>query len=1178
MPVLLIQNAAGDSEIQELSKHVPIAVGRHSSNDVRIDEPDVQVLHCRVSWNSRAYEVVAGSSAGVDVNGKHVSNAVLTLGDCIQVGSVEMFYYDRRSQAEAALRGETVETEEADVEPEPLPAETVQSARRAIKPPVESKPAVELKPPVERKPPVDAKPTLDREDLPARGRVLPPRAPSEYFAARDSMDEIPVEPEVAPLPPPPAPIANLFNAKPMRPGEREIMRSPLVMSLGIGTLVLVLLSLALWIVIGRDTSQKAYQTAIDELEQKRFSQAITLLEEFLKTYPNHSLSSSARHALGLAKVEQPIAGAAPAWDRGLQALDEFVVKHRREKDFPEIVPKVLEFAELIAKGSAEGAGSQKKPELLKVTNNAIQLLQQYSPQDKPPKQALEQIAAAVQKAEADIRKHNTFQTALGQIDASMKAKQPFAVYETRRKLLLKYPDLSSDKTLQSRLQKALDVERELTVRKVLDQPAQTAEKTPSIALPALALIRQTRTRVDTVPGETTVFAVTHETCFAVDSMTGAVRWRRVIGLDSPFPPLSVSLDVQGLLLFDTRENELILVRQRDGGLIWRQSLPEPAAAAPLVHAGQIFIPTRGGKLFQLDAVSGKLTSQLSFSQPPATSPVLVANEERLVLAGDRAVLYTLNYRPLECVAVTYTGHPAGSMKCPPLKMGDFLLTAENDRQNSALLRVWDASARDKPLTQLASDRVVGTVHEPAVLRGKQLVIPSSPERLSAFTVSDEKGEKALAKAGAYQAEHPQGGPIYVTLGPDDDMWMTSSTLRRLQITAESILPQKGELGLGVATQPVQVLDQVLYATSRLPSNSATYFLAADRQQMASQWLSVFGSKALALGTTPANDGSVPLLTDSGDVFSLTAAKLKAGGLDARPATTLPLPPGLVNPLAATVLSNGRLAAWCGGSQPKLWQLNVDGIVSRESKLPVALETAPILLGGGVLLPLPGKLRLIESTEFSSGVEDLMSKIDPAQPARWKGIVALDARQAIAVTNQGRVLRAQVRIEPVAHVAEVAALELKQPVEQKPVLVGNRLFVATAKTLRCLDVATLESRGEIALPDVVTQGPWAVGAGLAMVCGRDQLIVATADPAAVTWQQKLPSGALAGAPVLKGENLLTASQKGEITLRSAAKGETVRTFSVGQPLVLGPTVFQDQTFVTTLDGSLLLLNPWLEAQP
>lgn len=1153
MPVLLIQNAAGESEIRELSKHVPVAIGRHSSNDVRVDEPGVQVLHCRISWNSRNYEVVAGSDARVEFNGKKVANAVLTLGDCIQVGSVGLFFYDRQEQAEAALRGEEVEPDKLVTKMTQAPPEVVRPVRKKVEPVAEP-------------------------ESPAKVRGLPPRAPSEYFAVQDSLAEIPVEPEVKPAAPEPVGIVNVFRTKPVRPGEQDVIRSPLVMTLGIGLVVLVLMSLALWFVIGRDSSEKAYLAALSELEQKRFTQAITQLEEFLKAYPNHRHAVAARHAVGLAKVEQPISGAAPAWDRGLKALDEFLTKHRREKEFQDALPKVLELSQQIATGAAEAAGTLKKPELLKISGNAAQLLQQYSPQDKPPKQALLEINAAVQKAEADIRQHETFQAALKQIDASLKAKQPFAAFDARRKLLLKYPDLGTDKLLQTRLQEALDAERKLTVRHVLDQAAQTLERMPPAVLPALALVRQARTRADTVPGETSVFTIAHESCFAVDSSTGALRWRRVVGLDTPFPPLPVSLDVLSLLLFDTRTNELILVRQRDGGLIWRQALPAPAVAAPLVHAGQIFLPARNKKLYQLDASNGKVTSELAFSQSPATSPILVANQERLVLAGDSAVIYTLNFRPLECVAVTYTGHAAGSIRSALLQMGDFLLTVENDRQDSARLRVWDAAARDKPLTPLASDRVLGQVHEPAVLRGKQLVIPSSPERLAAFTVSDEKGEKALAKAGSYQAEHPLGGPIYVTLGPDDEMWMTSSTLRKLQIGQDTILPQKGELGLGVAAQPVQVLDQILFAASRLASNSATYFLAADRQQMASHWLSVFGTRVLAMGAVPANDGSVPLLTDTGDVYSLTVAKLKAGGIDTRAVTTLSIPVGLTTPLGGAVLSNGRLAAWCGGSQAKIWHFNVDGILTHETPLPEPLETAPILLSGGLLLPLKGKLRLVESPEFTRPVEDLMSKVDPARPARWVGVLAVDARQAIAVTDQGRIVRAQVRIEPIPHVADVASLELKAAVSQRPVLIGNRLFVATGKTLRCLDVGTLESRGEAALPELVTQGPWNVGDELMMVCGRDQLVAVAADPVAVKWRQKLAGGALAGQPLIHGEHFITASQGGEVALRLRATGATVRTLPVGQPLVLGPLTFQDQVFAATLDGSLLLLNPWLETMP
>lgn len=1184
MSVILIQNASGDSSIRELSKQLPVAVGRHSSNDIQVSDPGVEVLHCRISWNSRAYEVIAGTPAGVDVNGELVPSAVLTPGDCIQVGGLGIFYYENSAQLDAALRGESIEPEENSADDSDEAGGYSPREARAQEP--GGRAAQGKKKKQKRSSEAPLVPGPKRSQLPSRTARKEPDAASAIPAGRSLDDDEwkpasdgkkSSKPAAKDLQEKHA--GGLFGARPVRPGEQDLLKSPLVLSLAIGTAVLVMISLALWFVIGRDSSHKAYQLAIDEMDQKRYTQAISQLGEFLKNYPGHRFASAARHALGLCLAEQPLAGAAPDWASGLEGLNQYIDQRKRDPDFPEMAPKVADLAERIAKGSAEAAGVQKKPDLLAVSSDATRILQAYSPTDAPPKQALLEIDGIVQKAQLAIRQHDTFQTALGQIDLELKARHPFAAFEVRRKLLLKYPGLESDQALKSRLKQMLETERQLAVRTAMDQSAQTAEATPSTSNSVLSLLRLSRTRADVPPSGTNVFTLVHETCVAADSATGTVQWRRVVGLESPFAPHPVSLDVLGLLLFDVWRGELILVRQRDGGLIWRQALPAPASAAPLVHAGQIFIPTRDGKLCQLDLVSGKLLSTLTFSQPLAASPVLFQNGERFMVAGDRAVLYTLNYRPLECVAVTYSGHTAGSIQAPLLKLGDFLLTAENDRQDSAQLRLWNLAVGDQPLVPIATARVSGHVRETPMLRGKQLIVPSSPERISSFVVSDEKGSKALSAAGTYSVETPRGSPISVTLGPDDELWMTSSSLRRFQIGPDSLIPDKAQMSLGVSTQPVQVVDQNLYATSRVPSNSAISFLAADRREMVSQWQLVLGGRVLAAGDANASDGSVPLLLDTGDVFSISAAKLEAGGFDSRPVATLALPAGLKNPLQGSVLANGRLAAWCDGTQPTLWQFNVDGVVARESKLPGQLEAAPILLSGGILLPLAGKLKLIEAPGFTSAVEDLMPPVNPNQAARWRSVVPIDEKQFIAVNDQGRVLRGQVRVEPVPHLAEVTSLDLKQRIEQAPIAIAGTLFISAGKTLLGLDTGTLEVRGEVELVDRVSQGPWAVGKQLVMVCGRDRLVVVDSDPKlAIRWTQKLTTGSLTGSPVLRKEVFVVASQSGQITSRKSDSGELIKSVELNQTLTYGPFLVRDQVIVATQDGSLKSLNPWLEAQP
>jgi len=279
MSVILIQDAVGDSSIRELTKQLPIAVGRHSSNDVQIPDPDVEVLHCRISWNSRAYEVTSGSPRGVDVNGESVASAILTPGDCIQVGQVGIFYYDTQEQLDAALRGEAIEEVESEISDRVPVAPDERANERAFEQEREQQRDIRRQRKRERSSKAPSVRPKKLTDVPAR--VPPERVEKNAEVPHQSLEseaELPLpEPEKKPKQDRQktgSGLQGLFGAKPVRPGEQDPLRSPLVLGLGIGTVVLIMMSLALWFVIGLDTSNKAYQLALDEMDQKRFTQAI----------------------------------------------------------------------------------------------------------------------------------------------------------------------------------------------------------------------------------------------------------------------------------------------------------------------------------------------------------------------------------------------------------------------------------------------------------------------------------------------------------------------------------------------------------------------------------------------------------------------------------------------------------------------------------------------------------------------------------------------------------------------------------------------------------------------------------------------------------------------------------------------------------------------------------------
>src|SRR5256885_12513233 len=77
-------------QTRDLTKSQPISIGRHASNDICIDEPDVAPIHCRIAWNGASIDLAAANRDGVDVNGTLVRHASLKTGDVLRIGSADV--------------------------------------------------------------------------------------------------------------------------------------------------------------------------------------------------------------------------------------------------------------------------------------------------------------------------------------------------------------------------------------------------------------------------------------------------------------------------------------------------------------------------------------------------------------------------------------------------------------------------------------------------------------------------------------------------------------------------------------------------------------------------------------------------------------------------------------------------------------------------------------------------------------------------------------------------------------------------------------------------------------------------------------------------------------------------------------------------------------------------------
>jgi pSer/pThr/pTyr-binding forkhead associated (FHA) protein len=1155
MPELEIRKITGEVERLVLTKSLPVAIGRHSMNEICIDESDVAALHCRISWNKTAFEVTAAGRDGVELNGTPVRHANLSFGDVVRIGSVDIVLVPDIAKAEEHV-APLIDSGEVELKPlseDELAARSPASAGGPTPGSGSSRP-----------------PKISRPS--PRTTVPPPAAVDDEHGIVLGRDGSLVSASAAP--PEPEAWRERLRGRAVRPGEQDVLRSPLVLTLGGGTAVLLLSALTLWFLIGRETVHRKFERAVSDLEGKKYSQAIEEFNTFLKEYPHHKLAPSAKASLGFAQIEQSISGATPAWQRGLTAVQDFARDNRNHPEFSGFLPRLRQYAEQIALGAAESAAAAKQRPLLAVSAEGTKLLTAYSPESKPAPKVLEKIQEAIRRAEAVILKQETLDAALADIDRALTGKQPLAAIEARRRLLDRYADLATDRAVKDRLDQTLELERQSVVRET-PEPVTPAAANPSEAGSPLTLARHTRARSDLASAGTNVFAIAEGCCFAVDSVTGNPQWRRVVGLDPPFFPVPVSAEVLAVLIFDTRTRELLMLRQSSGELIWRQPLDGTASGPPLIQAGQIYLAA-GKKLCQLDLVTGRINAMLTFSQPILSPPALVESGDRLAVAGRQALLYTLGQRPLACLHVSLVGHAPGAVQAPLTKLGNYLLVAENDRQESCRLGVWDASDEKHALRLLQTVRVPGEVRDAPVIRGRDLLIPSSLERISAFTVSADKEQRPLAPVASFQVEKPQGGPLHLAAGPNDEFWMVGRSLRRFKLAPDNIVPVAGELPVGICTQPLRAIEQTLYTAGQSPSSRAVSFTAADRQQMAGQWRVILGARVLELAGPASGDGPAYAATDTGDLYALSRNKLQIGGFEARPSLTLKLPESLTEPPHATRLADDRIAFFCGAPEPRLWILSAEGKVEKEFKLAAPLQAAPVALAGGFLLPLPGKLSLAGGSVGGQPVADFLAPVGQDSAATWRLIAARNDKEFVAVTDAGRVSRFQIRAEPLPHLFQVAQRELESPVDQIPSANAERLFVATGSTVRQIDSDTLETRAERPLSAPASQPLWLVGPDLFVVTGREQLTCFDSEhQLQPRWQLPLSGTALAGCPLLWQDKLVVALQDGQILLVAPTDGTVLKRLPGEQPIVLGPSLLHDLVVVATIDGSLQVLNSRLE---
>ena len=988
-------------------------------------------------------------------------------------------------------------------------------------------------------------------------------------------------------------LSDRLGFKPTRPGEQDIVRSPVVLILGGVAAVLALLGAIYGFMIIREGASREYEAAVGEMDRGSYSTAIGMFDKFLATHAaDHELVPSVKLLRGKCRIQQQVNGATPDWTEGLKATQDFIAENRDLEDYDEHKDEIRGYAEKICRGAAEQAVAQKRgnlltiaPGLLQVSQEALAIVNRLSPAEEKPETLIVDVTALKERGEALILRQEVFASHVAEINSALDEDRPIDALEARRRLLERYSEFSNDRELVALMQKMLVAEKSLLTVEDVSRDAKTEAIVPE-DLSSLTLTVRTQARTDEVPTGRIVLVLAKQCLYGVDMSTGDPIWRQVVGLNLPFFPMAVSASVPGLLSYNPETGELLMIEQSSGRLIWRQTIGEVVTAKPVVQEGQIYLVTQSQHLYKINLESGKVTRRLRFSQPILSAPSLM--EGLLVIGGEFAVMYTVDPRSLECLEVSYIGHGAGEIRAPMLPMGKLLLMAENTQSEKCRLRVlrWDSDKKSFTQVVFPNDddgnemypRVPGQVLDPMVLRGNQLLVASTGRNISAFTISDDPANDPIVAIGATQVEGSYAGPIYMDSGPDGQVWMATDSLRKLEVKQRTVNLDPESTAEGISTQPLQRIGESLYMARRQIFTYASFLSKIDRTSLTGFWRTVVGGEVKVL--IPRDNGTAVCVTETGHVFRITERELApTDGGDAsatfmiEPSLTLKLPDGMDRGLFATPLPNSKTAVCAGGEDSRIWILSATGQLERQVRVSEALEVAPEPMERGLIAAVPGKLRLVGRPSGSARVQDFIAPVEQGTELHWNHVLTLGEDQALALDNQQRLFRIQYRKTPVSHLAAVSTLTLDSPVDARPAIDQNRIFMADAAgNLTVMDAESFETVATTALGGPATNAVWVDGATVFVEIGSAKLMALNLnDGLKPLWSLDLAGGGLSGAPTRVGEQYIVSERTGRVSTLNAASGAVEGTLELNQPLNGSVIQIGSRMFAMTLDGTMYRLS-------
>jgi hypothetical protein len=657
-----------------------------------------------------------------------------------------------------------------------------------------------------------------------------------------------------------------------------------------GLVMLAVLGVGLYFLVRERAADRQFEQAEKDLRDKLYPEAGKGFDQFIASFTDDPRVDQAIYLRAKARV-LPLADAGGSSLEGaLNAAQQWVDEAGKTKEYAEHPTEIGDIILSIARKLAEQSRDRSTPQPLALSEKAVALLTRALPPDKQPVDDIARVQTLQEEARLAVSKGKTIEQTLVALDKSLTDRTPATTYELHRELVHQYPDMRTDRRVKERLQQAANIEKEL-VRFDQQTPPVKEGSTPWNEPSATSIVRRAG---PAEPSGPVILAQVADTLYGIDTGTGQIKWRSVVGFPSAFPPAVVPSDNSIAIVYRGINNSITLIDMLTGKERSRLELgpARPAPSAELRFAdGQIWFvcspsPAQPANLVGMIKLADdqlRWIGSMIFPQALAAVPEWDADRRTMIALANESTLYTVSVDRKQAEQVYSLGHEAGSIQLRPLLARRFLFVVEEKGIDTSLLHLLVTKADDGSITQVAEVPIVGLLDDLPIIRAGRILWASNRGERKVFELGAETDPQPLTPAASLtDLEASAAVPTRLLPINDEEFWVLSATAKRYRLAVE-----KKELA-NVATIPLvgPARRESRWLTNRLVSVAADPLLGGllaqgwTGEETSPTWSTQLGPLPSALFAS--DDGAKISLDSPTGVDLLTKDDLQPGSIIERP--------------------------------------------------------------------------------------------------------------------------------------------------------------------------------------------------------------------------------------------------------------------------------------------------------